>query len=149
MGLIDEIEVPPVIFGTANNIVEMKEYVKQYMPVFEASMAKCKEYYNDLQEAIFTIGSYIISYEHAIESLDFSKKQLEKALAKLSEITDENIDEIISKLNKDIESNKKIVIHLEDKKGKFEEILEKLNEKSKQAVEKNLSLERQYTYIKG
>ena len=149
MGLIDDIEVPPVIFEVAKTIPEMNDYVKQYMPVFESSMAKCKEYYSDLQEAIYTIGLYIISYEHAIESLDFSKKQLENALEKISEITDDNIDEVRNKLNEDINSNRKIVVHLEDKKGKFEGILEKLNEKSKQVVEKNLSLERQYTYIKG
>jgi DNA repair exonuclease SbcCD ATPase subunit len=140
MGLIEDIQIPdfPRDFSKNENILYYKNNVS---PIVKESMEKCKQYYNELQEAIYTVSSYIISYQHTLESLEFSKKQMEKAREKLQEIDDSNFNVVRNHLNYNINRNSVLDRDLNAKILRLRQILDKLNEDSAEVIRKNAILD--------
>ena len=110
--------------------------------VIESSMAKCKELYQKLQDAMYTVGIYTISYDRAIESADFSLKQIEKAQECMSEITDENKNEIENKIEKYIQDNADLKKVLKSKRDALEHLYNTLNSLSARVININNQLDR-------
>ncbi len=142
MGLIDEIPIPRDMTYEEYTFANLAiEYRKKYEPVFLSSMETCKKYFNQLQESIYVISAYIISYEHAIESLNFAHKQLEKTLDTLVEITDTNLYKIRGQIIEEKTKNRHLAWDLSAKVTKMKKILDIMNEKSKLVVEINNDLD--------
>ena len=115
MGLLDELRLP------ANNDSEKKEKCRYVMD-------KCKSYYNDLINAKQAVVSYIIRMEHTQDSLEYAKKQYDKAKSELTDnIEDEEYKgELLKALDDSMDECDDLKKILAEKTSKLEEINTKL-----------------------
>ena len=142
MGLIDSIQIPRDM--TTDEEYEIREgridscsYYKECNYIFESSMKDCKRYYTQISEALFIVASYIVNYDRAIESIEYSIKQLRIALDKSKELTDENLHEIRNNFEIDIEKMNSLITEIEKKREGCQELLDALNIKAKDVIRVN------------
>lgn len=144
---IDDIPFPRERTSEEHYNVDIEKaiaYEEYASGVIESSMAKCKELYEKLQDAMFTVGTYTLSYDRAIESADFSLKQIQKVQECMSEITDEteNKIEIDSNIEKYIQDNADLKNVLQSKRDALENLYYTLNDLSARVININNQLDK-------
>ena len=123
------------------DVAKAQHYVEYARGVIESSMALCKEYYEQLQDALYTVGAYITAYDRAIESNDYSYIQVLNAYDSLGEIEDENKTKINNNLEKYFKNNRDLSEVLLEKRKSLKNLYDNLNTLSARVIEINNDLD--------
>ena len=127
MGIIEDIRVP---YSDEPNCVD---YCNQ-------TMAYLKELYDQLMNAKHETISYILAYERAEESTNFSIKQYQEALGKMQNKTggtDPNREKIIKTMQSNIEELNSLLGLITTKLSDFDTVSKGLDNKISELIDKN------------